>query len=94
MSKAKSKPAPRTPRPAPRAEKPPVVNAVVTKCPTCGSTERERYFHTVERAIAGVDRDGKHYTHVVWRRTRCANCGQIRIDRSYENRPPAKRRVA
>lgn len=77
-----------------RAQQPPVVDAKATACPTCGSTRRERYFHTVERAIAGVDRDGKPYTHVVWRRTRCTDCGQVRVDRSYENRPAAKRRVA
>lgn len=83
---------------APRG-KPPVVEAAVTECPRCHSTERERYFHTTERAIDGTTpasspEPGRPFTHVVWRRTRCKSCGQVRIDRFYENRSPAKRRVA
>lgn len=62
-----------------------------TRCPKCDSTEREAYFATVEHAVEGV-RDEKPYTHVVWRRTRCRSCGQIRQDRFYENRPRQKAR--
>lgn len=61
--------------------------AVVTACPACGSTEREPYYNRREMAAGGVDSAGKPYTHVIWRRTKCAACGQVRDDRHFENRP-------
>lgn len=101
MAKKKIQAPATNPKPrAPRAIKPPVVKAVATSCPvpTCGSTEREPYFNVRERAIAGVDQEGKPFTHVVWRRTRCKTCGQTRDDKTFENRPttakPSKRRTA
>lgn len=60
--------------------------AQVTRCPKCGSTERLPYWLKREKAIAGVDAAGQPFTHVVWRRTRCADCGQVRDDRHVENR--------
>ena len=77
----------------PRSRNVPVVQAEVTACGACGSTDRQPYFNVRERAIAGV-RDGKPFTHVLWKRTRCTNCGQIRDDRSYENRLNAPKRRA
>lgn len=59
----------------------------ISRCPKCGSTERVPYYNRRERAISGVTPDGHPYTHVVWRRTRCENCGQVRDDRTYEQRP-------
>jgi hypothetical protein len=88
MSKAKQPSAAKSAR-----SKPPIVEATPTRC-KCGSTERERYFHTLKRAIAGVTAGGQPYTHVVWRRTRCRACGQVRTDRGRENRREAKRRAA
>ena len=59
---------------------------VATQCPKCGSSNRTPYFGTVEREIDGM-KDGQTFTHVVWRRTKCVDCGQLRQDRTYENRP-------
>ena len=67
------------------------VDGAKTRCQSCGSTEREPYFGTIEHSIEGI-RDGQPYTHVVWRRTRCRDCSQIRQDRFFENRPKAKAR--
>jgi len=59
--------------------------AEVSRCPQCGSTEREKYENPTEIEQGGV-RDGKPFTHIVWRSTRCVACGQSRRDRTYENR--------
>ena len=78
----------------PKPAKPSVVEGQRTRCTTCGSTEREPYHGVIEQAIAGVDpKTGQLYTHVVWRRTRCRDCGKNRVDRSYENRPVKKKRA-
>ncbi len=61
-------------------------DGVISRCPTCASTKRTNYFARQEQQIAGI-RDGIPYTHVVWRRTSCEDCGQFRIDRTHENRP-------
>lgn len=62
------------------------VDASVTRCRKCGSTERTRYEQTRELSQDGTTPDGLPFTHVVWRRTCCKACGQWRIDRFYENR--------
>jgi hypothetical protein len=54
-----------------------------TKCPRCGSTDREPYFHKTEQEIDGIH-EGQIYTRVVWRRTKCRACEQYRSDKSYE----------
>jgi len=57
------------------------------RCPRCGSTRRTPYrSKPVIRALSGVA-DGKPYTHVVWRATRCLDCGQARTDRTYLYQP-------
>lgn len=65
----------------------PVVEAEITRCPKCGSTEREKYSRVDAKPIAGV-RNGVAHTHVVFKYTRCANesCRQARVDKSFENR--------
>ncbi len=65
-----------------------VVVAQVTRCPvqTCKSTERDPYFNVRVIPIGGVDDDGNEYDTVVWRRTKCRNCGQVRDDKSFEMR--------
>ncbi len=80
----------------PHSQRTPVVDAAVTACPKCGSTERTGYNNKteVERAIAGTTRDGRPFTHVVWRRTKCKECNQHRVDRCHENRGVRTRRVA
>ena len=61
--------------------------AVVTACPKCGSTEREPYYNRRELRCDIAQRSGEQFTHVVWRRTKCLACGQVRDDRHLENRP-------
>lgn len=72
-----------------KTNKAPPVTGEKTRCPACGSTDRDPYFATVEHAIEGI-RDGRPHTHIVWRRTKCRDCGQIRQDRCYENRPSTR----
>jgi len=63
-----------------------VAVGVLTRCPSCGSTERERYTKSTEQAYEGVTREGQRYTHIVRKWTICSSCLQHRIDRLYENR--------
>jgi hypothetical protein len=53
-------------------------------CKACGSIERESYFNVRRLDYAGTTPDGRPYTQVVWRRTRCTACGQVRDDKSFE----------
>ncbi|HUX01272.1 MAG TPA: hypothetical protein VMY35_09885 [Phycisphaerae bacterium] len=64
----------------------PVVSAEETRCPTCGSTKRGRYYRTTTQVFSGVLHGGRVYTHIVRRWCQCLNCGQHRIDRVHENR--------
>lgn len=63
------------------------VRGALTRCPRCGSTERGAYLNGTVQEIAGHT-GGEPFTHIVRRRCRCSNCGQLRIDRTYENRVP------
>ncbi len=63
-----------------------VVDATKSRCPKCSSTNRTPYSHTRAVASGGRDGDGVEHTHVVFRNTRCAKCGQARVDRTVENR--------
>lgn len=71
---------------APPEPKAPVVQVELSRCQTCGSTERTAYHRVDEQEYAGLDNAGKAYTHIVRRYCQCKSCGQVRIDRSYENR--------
>jgi DNA-directed RNA polymerase subunit RPC12/RpoP len=64
----------------------PTAEGQLTRCPRCGSTQRGRYLPRRELEHAGEE-GGEPYTHTVWRRCRCENCGQHRVDRHRENRP-------
>jgi hypothetical protein len=97
---AKKKPAPtastiEAPKLATRAGVPNIreVGTVApSRCPKCRSTERTAYANTTEKPIVGLH-EGEPYTHVVWRSTTCAACGQARRDRSFENRgEPAEKK--
>lgn len=58
----------------------------LTRCPKCGSTNREPYFSRVVTDHAGLDpATGLPYTAVVHRRTACSDCGQHRVDRHLVN---------
>jgi hypothetical protein len=63
-----------------------------SRCKKCGSTRREPYHGRKELEFSGQDKEGKPFTHVVWRRTSCSDCGQARVDRHYENRPQKENR--
>jgi hypothetical protein len=65
---------------------PDFVNVEPSRCKRCGSTRRSDYYGKTEQAFQG-EYNGRPYTHIVRRRTKCLGCGQIRIDRTYENRP-------
>ena len=67
----------------PRKTKTPVVDAVKTRCPKCESTDRTEYSGTKTRDIAGRLPDGTEYQKIHWRRCRCGNCGQARVDREF-----------
>ncbi|MEM8738645.1 MAG: hypothetical protein AAGG38_09235 [Planctomycetota bacterium] len=72
-----------------RAAPAPIVEAELSRCPACGSTQRDRYLSHRESAFGGTRPDGTPYTHVVWRRCKCSACGQVRTDKTYEHRPAA-----
>lgn len=64
----------------------PHATAEPSRCPKCDSTKRKAYKGSPRVLEQGGMLDGKPYTHVVWRRTACADCGQARVDKSFENR--------
>jgi hypothetical protein len=64
----------------------PVAQTQPSRCPVCDSTERKPYTQTRTQEYPGIDADGQAYTHILRRWTACAECGQARIDRTYENR--------
>jgi hypothetical protein len=66
------------------AEKLPVNIVERSRCKKCGSVNRAPYFNVRRLDYAGVTPDGRTYKQVVWRRTRCLDCGQYRDDKSYE----------
>lgn len=63
-----------------------VVEASVTSCPVCGSIRRSEYHGTVTHEISGITEEGAEFTHVIWKRCECLDCGQHRIDKYRENR--------
>ena len=77
---------PKRGRPRGTTDRPPVVTMTPSRCGKCGSTNRGPYFGRTEQAVKTVH-DGVAYTHVVRRRVRCADCGQVRLERTPENRP-------
>jgi RNA polymerase subunit RPABC4/transcription elongation factor Spt4 len=67
----------------------PVVETRLSRCPVCGSTARTDYVNRREQAFNGPAPDGRPCDVVVWRNTTCRNCGQLRVDKSYELRATA-----
>jgi len=65
------------------------ITLVASRCPVCQSERRERYFKTTTQAFAG-EYEGRRFSHIIRRWTRCLDCGQVRIDRSYEDRSGKK----
>lgn len=84
--KATRKKATRTPE-APK--QPAAINPVpASRCRKCQSTRRTEYSNTRRREIDGVE-PGTHkpFSAVVWRNCKCLDCGQARVDRTYEYTP-------
>ena len=61
----------------------PQVETEATRCPKCGSTQRDGYFGTTTVEFEG-EFNGRAYKRIVSRRTACVDCGQHRIDRTYQ----------
>ena len=64
------------------------VDVRLSRCNKGGSTERSKYYQKRELALTGINQDGEIYNRVIWRRTRCLECDQIRDDRTYIFVPP------
>jgi len=56
-----------------------------SRCKKCGSTNRGPYSdHPRAHEFPGI-RNGLPYSRQVWRRCRCLDCGQYRLDIFYED---------
>jgi hypothetical protein len=66
---------------------PKIVNTVdPSRCRVCQSTRREDYEKKTVQDLSG-ERDGQPYNRIVYRPTRCLDCGQSRVDRTFEFEP-------
>ena len=63
----------------------PAVDVTPSRCPKCGSTRRSAYSGSPRIVTHAGVHEGKPFTHVVFRRTRCLDCGQCRVDREWVN---------
>jgi len=66
-----------------------LVTSLPPACTHCGSTRREPYKDGVvqeERYEGQIH--GRRYNRIVWRRTRCVDCGQSLTVREYRYEPP------
>lgn len=63
-----------------------LVDVPPSRCARCGCTERATYNHYTRIEGNGVAPDGRPYTAVILRPTKCLNpdCGQHRNDRTWE----------
>lgn len=69
-----------------------IVEAPPTACRKCGSTARAPYFNRREVAVSGLCTQTKQpYTSIIYRRTKCLDCGQHRDDRTLVNEPARQR---
>ena len=62
----------------------PIVAVQLSRCPDCGSTERAKYSNRCEKELSGQTPDGKPFSRVIWRHTKCLTCGASRIDKFFE----------
>lgn len=63
-----------------------VVDVQLSQCPRCESTRRSEYLDRHLQEYSGTTM-GRKYNRIVRRRTRCLDCGQLRIDRAFEFEP-------
>ena len=61
-------------------------DAIPSACNKCGSTRRAAYTNRREQPFQGVYRGAK-YNRIVRHSTRCLDCQQTRIDRTFEMIP-------
>lgn len=74
----------------PKKQPAPVVDVQPSKCKAvkedgeiCGSTRRADYHNITRVAHAGELPDGTPYETVIFHRTKCLDCGQARVDRTF-----------
>jgi hypothetical protein len=73
---------PKGSRSLPHDDVPVVTITPASRCPQCGSPRREKYYARRVSDIPGTI-DGQPFRRIVWRRCRCLECGQVRIDKEY-----------
>ena len=64
-----------------------VVDTEATSCPRCGSTNRAAYWGKNRRELSGQLADGRIFEGITYRRTKCEDCGQHRVDREFSFLP-------
>tara|TARA_R100000808_G_C2086801_1_gene108669 strand:- start:65 stop:397 length:333 start_codon:yes stop_codon:yes gene_type:complete len=64
-----------------------IVDTEATSCPTCGSSNRAAYWGKMRRDLSGTTPDGRIFEAITYRRTRCGDCGQHRVDREFSFAP-------
>jgi nitrate reductase cytochrome c-type subunit len=65
-----------------------VVDVETSRCPNCQSTRRSEYLGARNvQEFEGLA-EGRPYNRIVRRRCQCLDCGQTRIDRTFEFAPP------
>lgn len=76
----------RTSHDKPQDTRPPIAEVEPSVCvnSVCRSTRRTPFHNVRTLQEPGVLPDGRKYVRVVWRRTTCLDCGQVRVDKSYE----------
>ena len=81
-------------RPAGSANVKATADANPSRCPECGSTKRTAYEGTPNVQDYSGESNGQPYNKIVRRRCQCFDCGQYRIDRTFEYipDPPARRK--
>lgn len=59
------------------------IEATVGYCPKCHSTRRGRYYGQYRIIKTSGEKNGVPYNVVKFRRCACADCGQVRVEKSY-----------
>ena len=63
----------------------PAVDVTPSRCPKCGSTRRAPYSGTARVVNHSGVFAGHPYNRVIFRRAKCLDCGQWRVDREWVN---------
>ena len=67
-----------------KRKKPVEVVAEPSRCPKCRSSKRTKYNRVRTQSYAGIWK-GFVYRKIVWRACTCRDCGQSRVDKSFES---------